>query len=122
MSGKKSNLFARVLIDRFRQSAMVADFGYQQEDHAMQLAGLRAVDRAAKQLDMLCGPEGRLELVPLLDDPDMSIAVFAAGYLIKLMPERALAVLNDIERRGHVEVRMTAGSILRQHEWGALDM
>jgi hypothetical protein len=122
MPAKKRSPFAPILVERFRQSAKVADFGYQQEDHAMQLAGLRAVDRAAKQIDMLCGPEGRLELVPLLDDPELSIAVFAAGYLLKLMPERALAVLNDIVRRGHIEVRMTARSILRRHEWGKLDM
>jgi hypothetical protein len=122
MPAKKRSPFAPILVERFRQSAKVADFGYQQEDHAIQLAGLRAVERAAKQLDMLCGPEGRLELVPLLDDPELSIAVFAAGYLLKLMPERALAVLNDIDQRGHVEVRMTAGSILRRYEWGELDM
>jgi hypothetical protein len=64
MPGKKSNVFALVLKERFRQSAIVADYGYRQEDHAMQLAGLRAVDRAAKQIDMLYGPEGRLELAP----------------------------------------------------------
>ncbi|QGM46570.1 hypothetical protein [Methylocystis heyeri] len=122
MPAKKRSPFAWIIIERFRQSAKVADFGYQQEDHAMQLAGLRAVDRAAKQLDLVCGPDGRLELVPLLDDPDLSVAVFAAGYLVKRMPERALAVLNDIEQRGHVEVRMTAGSILRRYKKGELDM
>lgn len=122
MSGEKQNPAQRLLVDRFKRAAMATNFGYRDEDHAMQLAGLRAVDRAAKGLDLLFGPEGRLALVPLLDDPDLSISVFAAGYLIKIMPERALAVLKDIEVRGPTEVRMTAGGILDDHERGELDM
>ncbi|ARN81581.1 DUF2019 domain-containing protein [Methylocystis bryophila] len=101
---------------------MATNFGYQDEDKAMQLAGLRALDRAAKGLDLLFKEKGREALVPLLDDADLSVRVFAAGYLLKLMPDRALAVLGDIRLRGESEVRVTAGSLLRRFENGTLDM
>lgn len=117
----KTDPAVRMLVERFKRAAMATNFGYQSEDKALQLAGLRAVDRAAKWIDAF-GPEARLALVPLLEEPDLSIRVFAAGYLVKIMPQRALAVLEDIRLRGPTEVRMTAASMLRRHGDGELDL
>ena len=122
MPGIAEDPAARLLVDRFKRAAMATNFGYQDEDKAMQLAGLRALDRAAKALDLLFNESGRQALVPLLNDADLSVRVYAAGYLLKLMPDRALAALSDIRLRGESEVRVTAGSILSRYEHGKLDM
>lgn len=53
MSKNGSILATQLVIDRFKRAAMATNFGYQDNDDAIQLAGLRAVDRAAKDLDRL---------------------------------------------------------------------
>ena len=49
------------------------------------------------------------------------VRVFAARYLLKILPERALAALKDIEANATYEVRVTAGDVLRRHEHGMLE-
>ncbi len=121
MSGKKQNLVIRYLVEQFSRAAIVTHFGYEDEDNAMQLAGLRSAKQAIQVLDTF-GPDARLALVPLLDDPDWSIRVFAAGYLAKIMPERALPALQDIRLRAPTRARMTAFNMLQANERGELDL
>lgn len=112
----------RLLTERFKRAAMATKFGYQDEDKAMQRAGLRALNRAVESLDLLFKEKGREALVPLFKDADLSVRAFAAGYLLKLMPDRALAVLGDIQLRGENEAQVIAASLLRRFENGKLDM
>ena len=52
---------------------------------------------AVHQLDRL--DPGRNALLPLLGDPDAGVRAYAGAYLIKLMPDRAIAVLRDVEEK-----------------------
>jgi len=121
MNEKGERLAFRLLTERFKRSAMATNFGYMDKDQALQTAGLRALTRAVRDLDLF-GPDARLALVPLLDDLDPSIRVFAAGYLIKAVPDRALSVLQDLDSNGPFDVSMTAGSMLRNYRNGKLNM
>jgi len=53
------------------------------------------MDEIIHQLDKL--DPGRAALVPLLGDPDAGVRAYAGAYLIKLMPDRAIPVLRDVE-------------------------
>lgn len=121
MSDKKTDPLLAFLIERFKRAAIVTDFGYEDKDDAMQCAGIDALHRAVGGLDAI-GPQARLALVPLLDDPNWGIRVFAAGYLVKLIPERALMVLNDIRARCPTSAQMTAFHMVRRHENGELNL
>ena len=48
MSGEKHNLAVRLLVEQFKRAAIVTHFGDEDEDHAMQLAGIRSAKRAAQ--------------------------------------------------------------------------
>jgi len=115
MSGEKYNLAVRFLVEQFKRAAIVTLFGDEDEDRAMQLAGIRSAKRAIRSLDAFGAREA---LVPLLEDPDWGIRAFAAGYLLKITPERALPVLKDIYLYGSARVRMRASDWLRSYECG----
>lgn len=42
---------------------------------------------------------GRADLATLLDDHDAGVRAYAGAYLIKLMPERVIPILRDIEEQ-----------------------
>ena len=119
MSGEAPSLSIAFLVGQFKRAAMVTHFGYQDEDEAMQLAGIDGVKRAIQNLDAF-GADARSALVPLLDDADQVVRVLAARHLIKVLPERALAILKDIHLRGSTEARLTASAILQKYERGEL--
>jgi hypothetical protein len=106
-------------IEQFKRAAIVLDFGHIDEDNAMQDAGLDSAKRAVLMLDGRA--EGRKALKPLLDDPNPAIRVLAARHLLKIVPETALAVLQDVRRfyRG-VEAGMSAARIIWAYERGDL--
>jgi hypothetical protein len=58
MSGKLPDFLRRDLIRRFRHAAMVVHFGYEDENIAMQDAGIDAVHQTVRELDAF-GPEAR---------------------------------------------------------------
>jgi hypothetical protein len=118
MSGENYDLPVRFLVGQFKRAAIVTHFGDEDEDNAMQLAGIRSAKRAARGLDAF---GARLALVPLLEDPDWGVRAFAAGYLLKIAPERALPVLKDIHLYGSTHVRMTASEWLKKYERGELE-
>lgn len=41
----------------------------------------------------------RISLLPLLTDPDAGVRAYAGAYLIKLMPDRVIPILRDIEEK-----------------------
>jgi len=49
------------------------------------------------QLDKL--DPARAALVPLLGDPDAGVRAYAGAYLMRLMPDRAIPVLRDVEEK-----------------------
>lgn len=121
MAPTKENPLLSFMSSKFQRAAIVAHYGYEDEDTAMQSAGIRAAKRAIEVLDAI-GPEGRLALAPLLESADWGVRVFAAGYLVKVMPERALAILEEIRAKCPTQARMTASRMLRRHQAGTLDM
>jgi len=121
MTDAKPDPLAAFLIERFKHAALVAHYGHEDEDDPMQIAGIKAAERAAQGLDAM-GPDGRRALVPLLDDPDWGIRAYAAGYLVRLFPERALAVLEEISARCPTAARMTACRMQIAHEQARLHL
>lgn len=121
MSDTQETLVYKRLIAQFKRAAIVTHFGYEDEDDVMQGAGISSAKRAVKALDAL-EPDGRKALSPLLNDSDPGVRVFAAGYLLRIMPERALSVLKEVYERGPIKVRLTAGRILNKYEDGELNM
>jgi hypothetical protein len=119
MTGGKHDFAVRFLIEQFKHAAIVTHFGYEDEDRAMQRAGIGAAKRVVQGLDAF---DARLALVPLLDDPDWGVRVSAAGYLVKALPERALAVLREIRERAPTHARLAASAILQKYERGELKM
>jgi hypothetical protein len=117
---KQEPAFIRHLIGQFKRGAIVAHFGYEDENYAMQRVGLKSAQQVVTVLDTY--EDGREALVPLLDDPDQGIRVIAASHLLKTMPERALAVIEEIHERCPTEARLTAASILISREAGILDL
>lgn len=101
---------------QFKRAAIVYHWGYEDDDRDMQYAGRRSMEEAITALDTC--KDGRVALVPFLDDPDPSVRVFAAGYLVKIMPERALAVLKELDERCLTRAHMTAFWFLQRHENG----
>jgi hypothetical protein len=74
--------------------------------------------RVVNHLD-LYGPQGREALLPLLEDPEWNIRATAAAYLLKIMPQRALDVLQSVTtQRPTARIRMSAFQILRSIERG----
>jgi DNA primase len=118
MSGENYDFAVRFLIEQFKHAAIVTHFGYEDEDRAMQRAGIGAAKRVAQGLDAF---DARLALAPLLEDPDWGVRASAAGYLVKAVPERALAVLKEIRDHCPTHARMTASEWLKKYERGELE-
>jgi hypothetical protein len=82
--------------------------------------GLALIRGSLRELDSH-GPHAREALIPLLDDPSAAIQVYAAASLVKIAPERALALLRHIGDFSFEEARMTACRLLILHENGGLN-
>ena len=113
MAYPRLSLFA---LKKFKRGAIVYVWGYELDDEQMQGAGLKSAELAIEFFDAVV--QSRMSLVPLLDDPDLSIRVFAAGFLVKVMPERALPVLEELAERGPAFIDMTAHYLLERHKYG----
>jgi hypothetical protein len=111
-------------------AALLADFkaGAQLYAEAIEIEDNEAADegkmasRAAVQALDAQGPHGRDVLIPLLDDPDPAIRVAAAAYLVKIVPQRALAELRNIQDTCRTRTHMTAFHLLWAYEHGDLNL
>lgn len=91
---------AASLIQGFVFSAKLASTlhdEFRDTDGETEVAHLR--DAIVNALDAL-GP-GRVVLAALLDDHDARVRASASAYLIKLMPERIIPILREIEEKQH---------------------
>ncbi|HLZ65461.1 MAG TPA: HEAT repeat domain-containing protein [Aliidongia sp.] len=109
------------LVEQFKAGAILYHQGLEDEKLAVQRRGQKAVLSAIQELDAF-GPEGRNNLIPLLDHPDPGVRVYAAGTLVKVIPERALAVLKEIDDFGMTRAHMTAFHMLWSHTHGGLKL
>ncbi len=105
------------MVRQFRRASLVYEWGQAQEDDNMEIAGAKSLDQAIDILDS-CGPEGRMGLVPLLEDPEAYVRSMAAGYLLKVAPEVALPALKKMYLSLEPRARMLAVIFLRSHENG----
>jgi hypothetical protein len=121
MNAKQQDPLIPFILEQFKRAAIVCDYGYEDEDNEMQIAGLKSARRAVQTLEAL-DADGRQFLAPLLDDPNPAVQVLAAAYLVKIMPERALAVLRHLRDYCLDQPRMTAARMLRNHDRGDLNL
>jgi hypothetical protein len=119
MSDEGQNPPLALVVKRFKHAAIALHYGYEDEDEAMQLAGIDGLNRAIENLDAF-GTEARSALIPLLEDSDQVVRALAARDLLTVMPERALAILRNIYLAGPMQARLVASSILERHERGEL--
>ncbi len=117
MARKDSQATIPDLIELFKQ--YTADYYSARDDDEFkkQKNAVTHVNKIVESLDTF-GAEGRLALIPLLDDPDQGIRTFAAADLLKVIPERAVAVLKEIERGPTYFPRITAGNFLESYAKG----
>lgn len=115
MSDEGQNPPLALVVKRFKHAAIALHYGYEDEDEAMQLVGIDAIHRAVAGFDAF-GPNARLALGCLLDHSDHVVRAVAARHLLELSPERAVAVLDDIQKNGAILARSVASSALRDHE------
>jgi hypothetical protein len=108
------------LVEKFKQSAMDYYSACDSEAFSKQKIVIGRTNKIVDSLDSV-GDEGRLALVPLLDDSDQGIRVLAAAYLLKLIPHQAIAVLKDVEKGLTIFPRIDAGRFLESYargKWG----
>jgi hypothetical protein len=100
----------------FKRGAVVYAWGYEMDDKKMQSAGLACAKLWIVVIDDR--DEGRTSLIPLLEDPDLNIRVFAAGFLTKVMPERVVPILTELVERGPAFINVTAHWFVERYKHG----
>ncbi len=120
LSGAEERLVIPWITAQFKRAALVCGYGHEDEDHAMQRVGFRAIRRNCQTYDAF-GPEARiLGLVPLLEDPDPRIRVMAATCLTLVLPEKAIPVLEHLEKYEESGAGMQALHQLRAYRYGKM--
>lgn len=117
MTLKVSHVTNAALVTKFKQSAAAYYSACDAENFKKQKQEVGRTNEIIKSLDSF-GPEGRLALVPLLDDADHGIRTVAAAFLLKVIPVRATAVLEDIRKGLTHFPRMDAGRLLESYAKG----
>jgi hypothetical protein len=105
------------LVEQFKLSTIAYFEACDEEKFKKQKAEVDRTNAIIEALDFF-GGDGRLALIPLLDDADQGIRVGAAAYLLKVMPERAIAVLEEIRKGSTIFPRLTAGEVLDSYTTG----
>jgi hypothetical protein len=108
------------LVEKFKQSAIAYYSACDDENFRKQKVEVERGNKIVEALDAF-GAEGRLALIPLLDDPDQGIRVVAAAFLLKVIPGRATAVLEEIRRGPTYFPRMDAWTFLDSYSAGKWD-
>ncbi|MDI9849993.1 DUF2019 domain-containing protein [Rhodoblastus sp. 17X3] len=114
---KWSQLVIPDLVQEFKQSAMTYYSACDDENFRKQKVKVKHTNKIIEALDCF-GAEGRLALVPLLDDPDQGIRVVAAAFLLKRFPEQAIAALEEVRKGPTYFPRMDAWSFLDSYAKG----
>jgi hypothetical protein len=109
------------IVEQFKVGAAMYDAAYEDEDIDAQKEGIKIARAAIRSLDDI-GTDGRKALIPLLHDPNPGIRVYAAGCLVKTVPDQAISVLTEIRDRCLTRTHMTAFRFLWSHENGGLKL
>jgi HEAT repeat protein len=115
-AGRAKDVAGRILrlVDAFRFSCDLRAIGC--EELADQETGDKAQAATFKLYDELkgIGPEGHTALVKLLDDPSRNVRSSVAVLLLRQIPERAVPVIEEIERTAPAsDASISAGFALR---------
>ena len=102
------------MVARFVHGARTLHVGYYLDIRAVERKGLKIIGIAARQIDAT-SPEGRDLLLPLLDHDEEGVRVVAAAALYQSHTERAIAVLQHVDRFGITEASGLAMKILMFH-------
>lgn len=106
---------------RYKRGVFMEDEGYLNSESELADEGAALIRKSLKELDAL-GPNARDALIPLLDDSSVAVRAWTAAALVKIMPERTLAILHDICDRSLSDSRMTACHFLTLYEQGRLNL
>jgi hypothetical protein len=98
-------------VEQFKKGALLYQHGQFMDDSKLMIAGIKMCRAAADRVDQ--GPEGRLALLPLLEHTDEHIQAFAATYLYRVAPEKALAVLEYLDKYRYTSAERVAWDMLR---------
>jgi hypothetical protein len=105
------------LIEKFKQSAIDYYSACDDDNFAKQKTVGERRSEIIRKLDAF-GTQGRLALMPLLDDTDQGVRVLAAAFLLKVSPERAIPVLREISEGPTFFPRIGAGGFLDSYAKG----
>jgi hypothetical protein len=114
---KGSQPTIQALVEKFKQSAIDYYSACDDEKFAKQKTVVARAKRIVQDLDAI-GVEGRLALIPQLDDAHQGIRVLSAAYLLKVIPDQAIAVLKEIRQGRTIFPRLTAGEFLDSYAEG----
>jgi hypothetical protein len=117
MPGKQTDRTIRFIIEKYKRGAIVYFYGRLDESVPMQKAGCDSAKEALRALDAL-GARAREALIPLLEDPDPGIRVFAADDLLQIAPDKAILVLTAISNSEAWFPRLMALRIIDRLENG----
>lgn len=103
------------LIAAFKFAAELRAVGYQElDDKETGDTAQKAKFDLYNQLKSI--PEGRAELIKLLDDPNVNVRSSVAVLLLRQMPGRAIPVIEEIERTARgTDASFSAGFALRRY-------
>jgi hypothetical protein len=118
--GQANHAPVATIIDSFKKGCLLRDEGYTYMDDNLSDQGLGLIRGSLRELDAI-GPHSRDALIPLWNDPSAAIRVYAAAALVRVIPERALAVLNEISDFCLEDARMTASRLLILYEHSDLN-
>ena len=117
MHEAEETIHANALAVEFQKGAKLYFEGRQNYNTRKQKKGLDIIIRTVKALDAL-GSGHRSALVPLLDTNDVEVRIMAAVYSLKIVPERALPILQDIDSNGSGPTSMYAMIMLSAYNNG----
>lgn len=107
------------ILERFKNGARLTEEGHIFSDIDIYGQGIDLIKASLKELDAL-GPNSREALIPLLDDSSPAFRCWAAVALVRLLPERSLAMLHQLRDRSIWDARMIASHMLIHHDLGRL--
>jgi len=99
------------LLKKFREGAIIHHFGVFMADSDIQDRGMKMLFAASGVLEE-SHPDGLMALEPLLDDPEPGVRADAAGRMIGVIPERAIAILEELKDSDHLEASTTSRGTL----------
>ncbi|MGP8169731.1 hypothetical protein [Rhodoblastus sp.] len=109
----------KTIVEKYKESATAYYAALDDDNFTKQKFEMDSVNKIVEMLDSF-GVEGRLALIALLDDANQGIRVLAAAFLLKEIPDRAIAVLKEIQVGQTIYPRLTAVGFLRSYAEGKM--